>query len=202
MDIHTCINKRRDTRHFTSENVPDEVLAKALDAAHAAPSVGLSEPWRFVIVQSESKKQEIKDLFDHANAEAELNIPNDEQKRLYQSLKLQAILDTPYGIAIFCDYSVLDNFLIGTIGNSNVLEWSCACAVQNMWLSLTDQGYGAGWVSIMDYEKFLGIFDIPKSWKALGYMCIGKPATDYGGIPMLQKNKWAVKSEKPFVKYI
>lgn len=202
MDFDICINKRRDTRHFTKENVPDNVITKALNAAHAAPSVGLTEPWRFVVVKSVPKKQLIKELFDKSNFIASTKIENIESRNLYKSLKLEAILDSPIGIAIFCDMSVLDNFTIGTIGNTNTLEWSCACAVQNLWLSLTAQEYGAGWVSILNYEMFNAVFDVPKSWKALGYMCVGKPATDYNGEPMLQKEKWRNKTKNPIIKFV
>lgn len=202
MDVHNCIEKRRDTRHFTNETVPDTVIEKALNAAHFAPSVGLTEPWRFVIVKTEEKKKAIKKLFDIESLKAQSQINNEEKKELYQSLKLEAIMETPIGIAIFCDTSILDNFTLGTIGNNNTLEWSCACAIQNMWLSLTAQGFGAGWVSIINYKDFCKIFETPKTWKALGYMCIGKPATDYDGMPMLQKQAWATKSSTPYVKYI
>ncbi|AUS06137.1 5,6-dimethylbenzimidazole synthase [Pseudotamlana carrageenivorans] len=202
MDLYDCIYKRRDTRHFTEAEVPEAVLLKALDAAHAAPSVGLSEPWRFVVVQSTARKKEIKALFNASNEQAKLGITDKNQSTLYNTFKLEAIEETPLGIAIFCDSSTLDNFTIGTIGNTSTLEWSCACAVQNLWLSLTEQGFGAGWVSILDYSKFEKLFDVPKAWKSLGYMCIGKPATDYGRQPMLQKEKWKSRSKKPYVEYV
>ncbi|MBD0401493.1 5,6-dimethylbenzimidazole synthase [Flammeovirga sp. EKP202] len=202
MDLYDCIHKRRDTRHFTKDEVPEEVLLKALDAAHAAPSVGLTEPWRFLIVKSQQKKKDIKALFDDSNKRAKLGINNERQSKLYSALKLEAIEETPLGIALFCDHSMLEGFTIGTIGNSSTLEWSCACAVQNLWLSLTEQGYGAGWVSIMDYEKFEGLFDVPETWQSLGYMCVGKPATDYGGEPMLQKENWKKRSPKPYIEYV
>ena len=202
MDVHNCIENRRDTRHFTNECVPESVIKTALNAAHNAPSVGLTEPWRFIIVTTQQKKIEIKKLFDIESAIAQSKISNEKQKSLYQSLKLEAIMEAPIGIAVFCDTSILDSFTLGTIGNNNTLEWSCACAIQNMWLSLTAQSFGAGWVSIINYDSFCNVFETPKSWKALGYMCIGKPATDYGGEPMLQKEKWATKSKNPFVKYI
>ncbi|WP_281612617.1 5,6-dimethylbenzimidazole synthase [Flammeovirga sp. SubArs3] len=202
MDLYDCIYKRRDTRHFTQDDLPEEVLEKALDAAHAAPSVGLSEPWRFIVVKSQERKKEIKDLFQESNTKAESQITDSKQTALYNSLKLEAIEETPIGIAIFCDTSTLDSFTIGTIGNTSTLEWSCACAVQNLWLSLTEQGYGAGWVSILDYKKFENLFEVPENWRSLGYMCLGKPATDYDGQPMLQKEKWKVRSKKPYVKYV
>ncbi len=199
MDVYTCIAKRRDTRHFTDEPVPEEILEKAIMAAHHGPSVGLTEPWRFVRVKSEEKKEQIKNLFLEATKKAEESITEPETKEKYKNLKLEAILDAPIGLAVFCDHGVLDDFTIGTIGNANTLEWSCACAIQNMWLSLTAEGYGAGWVSIMNYKAFADILDIPENWKPLGYFCIGKPATDYDGKPMLQNESWKKRSQKPII---
>ena len=202
MDLYDCIYNRRDTRHFTDAPVPEAVLLKALDAAHAAPSVGLSEPWRFIVVKSQAKKKQIKALFDAANQTAEAQVETEQRRQLYSSLKLQAIEETHLGIALFCDHSILDNFTLGTMGNTNTLDWSCACAVQNLWLSLTEQGFGAGWVSIIDHVKFEALFDIPDGWRSLGYLCVGQPATDYGKQSMLQKLKWKKKSPKPHVRYI
>ena len=202
MDLHDCIFQRRDTRHFTKENVPEKVLLKALDAAHAAPSVGLSEPWRFIVIKSDNIKTKIKNLFNNAHKVAQSDISNHEQLKHYNALKLEAIEDAPVGIAIFCDKDVLSSFTIGTIGNVSTIEWSCACAVQNLWLSLTAQGYGAGWVSILDYLEFTKLFGVPESWQTLGYLCVGKPATNYNGQPMLQKEKWKKRTAKPYIKYV
>ncbi len=193
---------RRDTRHFKSEVVPDNVIKKALQAGHSAPSVGLTDATRYYIIKSAEIKQEIKKLFEEYNQKAYRKINNESQKTAYSSLKLEAIIDAPVGLVICYDRSVLNNFSIGTIASNETLKFSSVCAVQNIWLSLTEQGYSMGWVSILNYYQFKKILGLPEEMEPLGYFCIGKPATDYENQPMLQQLKWKDKLKEPMVSEI
>lgn len=201
MELEECLKARRDTRHFLPDPVPQQVLNKALAAAHMAPSVGLSEPWRFVSVESTENRAFVKKLFNEARQKAQKQVADEQDEArsaLHQSLKLEAILDAPVGLAVFCELPS-ENYTIGVIGTPQTLMWSVACAIQNLWLSLTDQGYGAGWVSILDFEQLKKELDVPEAWLPLGYLCIGKPATDYDKKPMLQNQGWKQRTPEPIV---
>lgn len=203
MSLHDLLLKRRDTRHFTTEPVPEEVLQKALAAAHLAPSVGLSEAVRFYVIKEDFVKKCIYNLFETENNKIKKALANDSNiLNRYDIIKLQAILDAPVGIIVTTDYSVLNKFTIGVSGTADTLQWSSVCAVQNMWLSLTEQGYSLGWVSILDYNNLKKIVQLPAYEFPLGYFCIGKPATDYDRQPMLQQIGWKGKSIHPVVKEI
>ncbi|WP_343695338.1 nicotinate-nucleotide--dimethylbenzimidazole phosphoribosyltransferase [Flavobacterium sp.] len=195
-NLDDILKSRRDTRHFTADAVPDEVIQKALQAGHWAPSVGLTDATRYYIIKSDEVKCAIKNLFLDYNKKAEELTDNPEQKELYRSLKLEAIEEAPIGLIIAYDRSVLNQFTIGTIGSNEAVKFSSVCAAQNIWLSLTEQGYGMGWVSILNYYQFKKILDLPENIEPLGYFCIGKPATNYGNQPMLQQLHWKQKSEK------
>ena len=197
--LEEILKSRRDTRHFTTEAVPDEVIKKALQAGHTAPSVGLTDATRYYIIKSTEVKQEIKKLFEEYNQKAIQQIKNEDQKTVYSSLKLEAIVEAPIGLVVCYDRSVLNNFSIGTIASNETLKFSSVCAVQNIWLSLTEQGYSMGWVSILNYYQFKKILGLPEEIEPLGYFCIGKPATDYENQPMLQQLKWKDKSKEPTV---
>lgn len=197
--LDEIFRSRRDTRHFTNEDVPDEVIKKALQAGHTAPSVGLTDATRYYIIKSVEIKQGIKKLFEEYNQKAYDKIEIESQKTAYSSLKLEAIVDAPVGLVIGYDRSVLNNFSIGTIASNETLKFSSVCAVQNIWLSLTEQGYSMGWVSILNYYQFKKILGLPEEIEPLGYFCIGKPATDYENQPMLQQLKWKDKLKEPLV---
>lgn len=196
-NLDDILKSRRDTRHFTADEVPDEVIEKALQAGHWAPSVGLTDATRYYIIKSAEVKNAVKNLFLDYNKKAEELTDNPEQKELYKSLKLEAIDEAPIGLVIAYDRSVLNQFTIGTIGSNEAVKFSSVCAAQNIWLSLTEQGYGMGWVSILNYYQFKKILDLPENIEPLGYFCIGKPATNYGNQPMLQQLHWKQKSEAP-----
>ncbi|MFB9098349.1 MULTISPECIES: nicotinate-nucleotide--dimethylbenzimidazole phosphoribosyltransferase [Flavobacterium] len=192
-DLYEIIASRRDTRHFTTDKVPNEVLEKAIAAGHDAPSVGLTDATCYYIIESDTIKKKIKELF-LAYHEKAANATDDEaQKESYLKLKLEAIEEAPIGMVIAYDRSVLDSFTIGTVGSNEAIKFSAVCSAQNIWLSLTEQGYSMGWVSILNYYDFKTILNIPEHIEPLGYFCIGKPATDYGNQPMLQQLQWKEK---------
>ncbi|MFH7013201.1 nicotinate-nucleotide--dimethylbenzimidazole phosphoribosyltransferase [Flavobacterium sp. FlaQc-52] len=197
--LDDILKSRRDTRHFTTEEVPDEVINKALQAGHWAPSVGLTDATKYYIIRSTEVKSAIKNLFLEYNKKAEALTDNPEQKEHYKSLKLEAIEEAPIGLIIAYDRAVLNQFTIGTVGSNEAVKFSSVCAAQNIWLSLTEQGYGMGWVSILNYYQFKKILDLPENIEPLGYFCIGKPATNYDNQPMLQQLNWKQKSEVPDV---
>lgn len=201
MALLDLLRMRRDTRHFTDDPLPDYVLEKALEAAHLAPTVGLSEATRFYIIREKTVKETIHALFASENEKIQEKISGETADK-YRQLKLQAILDSPAGIIVTTDYSVLHHFTIGVSGTADTLQWSSVCAVQNLWLSLTEQGYSLGWVSILDYHQLKKILGLPAHEFPLGYFCVGKAATDYQNQPMLQQKGWKNKSAHPVVKEI
>jgi nicotinate-nucleotide--dimethylbenzimidazole phosphoribosyltransferase len=202
MTLDEIIKTRRDTRHFTDDEVPDAVIEKALQAGHYAPSVGLTDATKYYIIKSEAIKKAIKALFlDYDQKAVELT-DNKEQKEKYQNLKLEAIEEAPLGLVICYDRSVLNNFTIGTVGSNESLKFSAVCSAQNIWLSLTEQGFSMGWVSILNYYQFKQLLGLPENIEPLGYFCVGKPATNYDNQPMLQQLNWKQKSETPFVEEI
>jgi nicotinate-nucleotide--dimethylbenzimidazole phosphoribosyltransferase len=195
--LEEIFSARRDTRHFTNEAVPDEVIQKALQAGHTAPSVGLTDATCYYLIRSQEVKQEIKELFKQYNKKASEQIKDEAQKKSYAALKLEAITETPLGLVVCYDRSVMNTFTIGTVASNETLKFSAVCAVQNIWLSLTEQGYSMGWVSILNYYQFKKILGLPEEVEPLGYFCIGKPATDYDKQPMLQQLGWKNKSTRP-----
>lgn len=191
--LDKIMQSRRDTRHFTADPVPDDVLAKALQAGNYAPSVGLTDATRYYTIHSAEVKKAIKKLFVAYDAKAIAQTDNLEQEQSYKALKLEAIEEAPVGLVIAYDRSVLNSFTIGTVGSNESIKFSAVCAAQNIWLSLTEQGYSMGWVSILNYHQFKQLLGLPEHIEPLGYFCVGKPATDYGKQPMLQQLEWREK---------
>jgi nicotinate-nucleotide--dimethylbenzimidazole phosphoribosyltransferase len=200
--LDEIIKSRRDTRHFTNDAVPEAVIEKALQAGHWAPSVGLTDATRYYLIKSVEIKKAVKELFLDYDKKAANQTDSDKQKEQYQALKLEAIEEAPLGLVIGYDRSVLNNFTIGTVGSNEAIKFSAVCAAQNIWLSLTEQGYSMGWVSILNYYQFKQLLGLPEHIEPLGYFCVGKPATNYENQPMLQQLNWKQKSENPFVEEI
>lgn len=200
--LDEILKSRRDTRHFTKDEVPDVVIQKALQAGHWAPSVGLTDATKYYLIKSIEIKKAIKELFLDYDKKAAKLTDNEQQKTQYQALKLEAIEEAPLGLVICYDRSVLNNFTIGTVGSNEAIKFSSVCAAQNIWLSLTEQGYSMGWVSILNYYQFKQLLGLPENMEPLGYFCVGKPADNYDNQPMLQQLNWKQKQEVPFIEEI
>ncbi len=190
MDLFEAIIKRRDTRHFTSEEVPSSVIDICLQAAKNAPSVGLTEPARFLFVNDAATKQKIHEIFEAENQKAADKITDLARKEAYNNLKLQGIMEAPLGMIVCSDYSTIKADTIGVQTMAEALDWSVCCSIQNFWLALTSQGFSMGWVSILDVKKLKETIYIPDHYKPLGYFCIGRPATNYNNMPMLKQQGW------------
>lgn len=59
LDLFEVFNARSSNRSFTGEAIDDETIDKILQAAITAPSSGNMQPWEFIIIKSEEKKEEI-----------------------------------------------------------------------------------------------------------------------------------------------
>ncbi len=173
--VYRAIETRRDVRdQFLSDPIPDDVLRRLLDAAHAAPSVGFMQPWNFTLVRDEAVRQSAWEAFSRANEEAEAMFP-EEKRSAYRSLKLEGIRKAPLSICVTSDPDRAGPVVLGRTRNSRMDSYSTVCAIQNLWLAARAEGIGLGWVSIFhdrDVRKILGIPDRIEivAWLCLGYV--------------------------------
>lgn len=171
--VYRAIFSRRDVRNeFLSDPVPDELLTRLLEAAHAAPSVGLMQPWNFTIIRSDGRRRAVHSLFEKANAEAAAQL-HGETKARYNSLKLEGILKAPVNICVTADRTRGGAFVLGRTHNRNMDLYSTVCAVQNFWLAARAEGIGVGWVSIFDHDALRDLLGIPDHVEIVAYLCVG-----------------------------
>lgn len=171
--FYETLFNRRDVRgEFRSDPVPDEVLARLLIAAHHAPSVGLSQPWNFIVAKTDETKKRVHEAFGEANKEA-ADLFDGERKQHYQRLRLQGILDAPVNLCVTCDRTRGGDVILGRTHQRDMDLYSTVCAVQNLWLSARAEGLGMGWVSIIKPEALADIFKLPDSVVPVAYLCLG-----------------------------
>ncbi len=172
-DTHTLLNimkNRRDVRgnRFLNKEIEKENLNLILEAGFTAPSVGYSQPWKFIVIKDENIKEEIFDNFTNENIKAKEIF---KSKDLYQNLKLEGIKEAPINIAVL--YENPKNDILGMTSMKKMGEYSVVCAIQNMWLMARALNIGLGWVSILNEEKVLNSIDAPKNTQLIAYLCIG-----------------------------
>jgi 5,6-dimethylbenzimidazole synthase len=179
---------RRDVRRFRCDPLPEGAVERLLELACLAPSVGLSQPWRFVLVNDPSRRAEVRRNFAACNAEA-LADQTPERAAQYARLKLAGLDDAPCHIAVFADRETTQGHGLGRYTMSEMIEYSAVAAVHTLWLAARAEGIGMGWVSILDPRTITAILDVPANWKLIGYFCLGFPEAD-DDMPVLQRLRW------------
>lgn len=179
---------RRDVRRFRTDPLPRGLLHDLLQIACLAPSVGNSQPWRFVTVDEPDRRAAIARNFEAANADA-LADYHGKQAKLYASLKLSGLRDAPVHLAVFCDTATADGHGLGKKTMPETLAYSVVGAIQILWLAARAAGVGLGWVSIMDPKAAAAALDVPDHWQLVGYLCMGWPEEEHDD-PELVRHGW------------
>jgi 5,6-dimethylbenzimidazole synthase len=187
--VYRAIFTRRDVRsQFLPDPVPDDVLLRILTAAHHAPSVGFSQPWDFVVIDSTEQRLAVKQIFERENARAAENYSGPRQD-LYRSLKLEGILDSAANVCVTCDRNRGGPHVLG---RNTVLDadlFSTCLAVENLWLAARIEGLGVGWVSILDPNELHRLLGLPAHVVPLAYLCLGY-VSEFLAAPELQSVGW------------
>lgn len=194
--VYRAIHERRDVRgQFLPDQIDDAVLMRILDAAHAAPSVGLSQPWNFIVIRDIEVRSEIRRAFDRANAEAR-DMFEGERRKLYSELKLQGISEAPLNLCITCDRARGGPVVLGRTHNNDADLYSTVCAAQNLWLAARAEGIGVGWVSIFQDTDLRRVLALPDHVIPVAYLCLGY-VRELFGAPELQIRGWSRKHALP-----
>jgi len=189
--LYRVIESRRDVRAFRTDSIGTETLARILGAAHQAPSVGLMQPWNFIVIRDTATKSRVKALFQVQNEVAMANY-NGDRADLYGSLKLEGIEEAPINLCVTCDRTRSGPHVLGRNTVVDTDLYSTCCAVQNLWLAARVEGVGVGWVSILDYDDLRPILGIPATVVPVAYLCIGYPR-EFLDEPELQRRGWATR---------
>jgi 5,6-dimethylbenzimidazole synthase len=189
--FHDLVLWRRDVRRFRSDPVDEKLIDDLIEIATHAPSVGFSQPWRFVKVKSPERRRAVWENFAQANDRA-LQGYEGEQKKTYMGLKLAGLKEAPVHLAIFSDESTLTGSGLGRQTMPETLRYSVVAAVQTMWLSARAQGLGMGWVSIFDPAEITRVLDLPKDWTLVAYLDLGWPAEEHID-PELERHHWETR---------
>lgn len=190
--LSDLIEWRRDVRRFRPDALPEGLLEDLLTEADKAPSVGLSQPWRFLLVDDPTRRAALRENFQAANADALAGYEG-ERRALYAGLKLQGLDEAPIHIAVFCDPDPTQGAGLGRRTMPETLDHSCVGAIQTLWLVARAAGVGLGWVSILDPDAAKATLDVPAPWRFIAYLCIGYPATE-SDTPALETAGWETRS--------
>ena len=186
--LDTLFAWRRDVRRFRPDAVDPDSLRACLAAAHRAPSVGNSRPWRFVRVSDSTRRSAIAHDFARCNEAAAEGYDAARAAR-YRALKLAGLTEAPEHLAVFCDDATETGLGLGRASMPETLAYSVVGAVQCFWLAARARGLGVGWVSILEPARVTGILAVPETWRLVAYLCVGHPVEEHRD-PELERHGW------------
>jgi 5,6-dimethylbenzimidazole synthase len=189
--LRALLTWRRDVRHFCRDPLPDGAVERLIELACLAPSVGLSQPWRFVRVDAPERRAAIARNFTQCNAAA-LAAQTPDRAAQYARLKLAGLADAPCHLAVFAEPDTEQGHGLGRLTMPEMIPYSVVAAVHTLWLAARAEGIGMGWVSILDPRAVAEILDVSGSWRLIGYFCLGYPAAA-DDLPELQREGWEVR---------
>ena len=186
--LATVIDGRRDVRRFRPDPVEDALLERVLEAAHRAPSVGLSQPWRFVVVRSTETRARVRALAERERARQAPRFG--PRARAFLDQKVEGVLEAPVGVCVCCVPPREGTEVLGrsTIPATDV--YSTACAIQNLWLTARGEGLGVGWVSFYRPDELRAVLGIPDVVEPVAWLCVGWP-DERPLRPGLERAGWA-----------
>lgn len=187
--LHAVLGARRDVRRYRPDPVPPALLRQVLAAGHQAPSVGHSQPWRFIVVSEQATRDRAALLADRERLrQADLLTP-DRRARLLD-LQLEGIREAPVGVVVACDRRAPAAGVLGRATFPDADMWSCACAIQNIWLAARAAGLGLGWVTLFQPAELAELLHLPDGVETLGWLCLGWP-DERPPSPGLERRGWS-----------
>jgi nicotinate-nucleotide--dimethylbenzimidazole phosphoribosyltransferase len=171
--VYDVIAERRDVRRFRADEVGEEVLGRVLEAAHRAPSVGLMQPWRLIVIRDVQTRSKIRALAQRERLRQAEKF--DQRARQFLDQKIEGVLEAPLGVCVCCDHGHEDVEVLGrgTIPETDM--YSTACAIQNLWLAARAEGLGVGWVSFYRPADLRALLGLPDRVEPIAYLCVGWP---------------------------
>jgi 5,6-dimethylbenzimidazole synthase len=190
--FYDVIHRRRDVRtEFSGEPVDEKVLVRVLDAAHSAPSVGLSQPWDFILVSDESVRRAFWSHVQAERSEFAASLEGERAER-FAGIKIDGILEASLSVVVTYDPARGAPGVLGRHAIADAGLYSVCLAIENMWLACTAEGWGMGWVSFYRESFLRDLLGIPDPIRPVAWLCVG-PVGTLQETPDLERAGWRTR---------
>jgi 5,6-dimethylbenzimidazole synthase len=189
MDVYDAIKKRRDVRSwFSPKPIDNKTLGRILEAGNHAPSVGLSQPWNYIIIRDSEIRKRIKDIVMDRRKEFYDSLPHGKKEK-FKNIKIEGIMESNLNIAVTSDNSRKGPDILGKATIPETSEYSVVLSIENMWLAARAEGIGMGWISFFYPDNVKSVLGIPEEIKLIAYLAVGYLSEEHN-IPELEEKGW------------
>lgn len=190
--LYDVIARRRDVRsEFTGAPVADDVLLRVLGAAHRAPSVGMSQPWDFVVVRDPATRRAFRDHVATERDAFAASLPP-ERRDTFDKIKVEGICESSLGVVVTHDQTRGGTHVLGRHAIADTGLFSTVLAIQNLWLAATAEGLGVGWVSFYREPALSELLAIPEHVRPVAWLCVGT-VSHLETVPDLERHGWRTR---------
>ena len=187
--LYDVIHRRRDVRaQFTGEPIDPDVLDRVLGAAHAAPSVGLTQPWDFILVEDEAVRRRFWEHVQHERTVFADRLQGEQAER-FAGIKIDGILEATLSVVVTYDAARGAPAVLGRHAIAEAGVYSTCLAIENLWLACTAEGLGMGWVSFYREPFLRELLGIPEGVLPVAWLCVG-PVSHLEEVPDLERAGW------------
>lgn len=198
-ELYEVLRRRRDVRgQFTGEPVSDEVLHRVLGAAHSAPSVGLSQPWDFLVIRDGDTRLAFHRHVEHEREVFAASLEGEEAEK-FSHIKIDGVREASLSVVVTYDPDRGAPAVLGRHAIADAGLYSVCLAIQNLWLAATAEGWGVGWVSFYREPFLRELLGIPETVRPVAWLCLG-PVTHFEQVPDLERHRW--RSRRPLAEAV
>ena len=189
MGVVDAIKKRRSIRNYKPDEIPEDVLAKLLNAMRLAPSAGNRQPWKFIVVRDKETKKKLALACHYATisggsrvqrwiAEAPVVIVacGSEKEAAVTYYK-----DGEHFIAFGWD--IAEEMKSGSIKYESWLPWDLAIALDHLTLAAVEEGLGTCWIGGLNEREIKELLSVPDDIRVPVVMPVGYPVSWPGPRP-------------------
>ncbi|HEU5472494.1 MAG TPA: 5,6-dimethylbenzimidazole synthase [Actinophytocola sp.] len=187
--VYRVIAERRDIRTgFLPDAVPDAVLTRVLAAAHRAPSVGMAQPWDFLVIRSAARRRRIHEEVRRCRAAYAETLPA-SRAAAFNRIVLDAIVRAPVCVVVTCDPTRGGWYTLGTPDGSEALVRSVGYAIENLWLAARAEGVGVCLVAAFDVAALSRVLGLPSQLEIIACLSLGY-VDRFPAAPGLVRDGW------------
>ncbi len=188
--LYETILRRRDVRaQFDGRPLLPGVLGRVLAAAHAAPSVGMSQPWDFIVIDDDSLKTAFWSHVQDERARFASTL-SDELAGRFADIKIDGVRESTLSVVVTYDSARGAPAVLGRHAIADAGLYSVCLAIENLWLAATAEGLGVGWVSFYREAFVRDLLGVPDAVRPVAWLCVGT-VSHLESTPDLERCGWA-----------